>query len=377
MATAIQISDALSGVRGPVVYSVAYQRRTHDNLFVEDITEGVIDCTITLDNTRLTTRSANFAIDALALPNLDVEEDHIGVILSLLVEGVLETFQLGLFHFYDPEETFNPNSHVLNMQAVDLSMHLIEGQSSDPYTVGSSTNYVAAVETVLDSLNLQHNIVQTSEVTPIEFTWAPGTAWMEIVNILLAGINYYPIWADETGTFTSQVRLDFADSGITVDIPYTDANLIVPPFTLNRPTKRVTNEVVVLIDDPARAPFFSKVTNTDGSSPAGTPNRNDAIVQTVKDLSLTLDEAMATTIAKQDLKEAAWTTQTATLHTMLDPRRGPHELYSIFLPDGISSAERWAQIGWVMPLEIGAAMTHTVAKVHAITSFSVTTTSDI
>ncbi len=377
VATDAQITAALVGDRGPVVYRFRYERRTHGNAVVEDITDVILSCTIEMDNSRPGVWSAQFQIDASDF-DFDLEDDHIGVTMELQVDGVFEDFQLGLFHLNEPEELHNPGGTIWSTSAVDLGVHLLEGTTSEPYNVPVSTNYISAVETVLDLVSLSHNIEQSVEVTPIDFTWAPETHWITIVNDLLRGINHYPIWSESDGIFTSRPRNDFADVGVSVDQPYTDTDMIVPPLSKRRPTKRMLNEAVVLIDDPSRAPFFSKVTNDDPNSPASTQSRDGTVVQEVFDISLALDEEMATTIAKQDVREAAWQAEEASLRTMIDPRRSPHELYTVSIPGVTSGVERWVPIGWELACDPEQPiMTHSLVKPHVITGFTIVTTSDI
>ncbi len=367
MVTSNQIADTLAGRTGPVSQSFRFESSDHQGASIADLTPTVEKCTISLQNFRTVTRTAQFKLNKNQLPaEFDTAGDHIKVTAEVLVAGEIVIFPLGIFHLDAPKTSFTPNDEALiDVAASDLSIHLQEETTDSPYTVTSSETYTSAVEVILDNILVTHSIPSSGSTLPVDITWAPGTPFMTIVNELLFGINYHDIYVDGLGVFRSRPRINpaFESSSIAYSTE-SEPKMIVPPFTLQDSNQLFPNRAVVLIDDPRRTPTFELRENTDGRSSISIQNAPTRLVKfTGSDKArIILDSTTAGNAADYELQRAASSVIISTLVTMFDPRRDVHEFYTVTIEDEIIS-DFCLVHGWTLTTEVGQPMTHQISQI--------------
>ena len=364
-ASPARISRALSGDDGPVRLDYRFERRTIANGFLADVSEHfeARGCSIDGNNDRDVFRTATFAmLDNDAVNPL---ADHIAVIGELLVDhSLLVDIPAGLFALNVPRKSHRPGLSKWAVVANDLTMHLIEATTTSSYTVASGANYITGtngVKAILDALGLRNALPANTLTLPVARTWAPGTTWLRVVNDLLHDCNFYSLWFDATGVAVTRVSDDLLAR--TADATYADSDFVLIPIDEEADTTRFANQVVVYVDDPARAPLSSVRTNADPDSPTSTVTLGRTITKTLQ--STAADQTTLDAIAVSELQQAGSMYRRATLVTQPDPRRGAHEVLALDV-DGVFAAENWWSRNWVLPLANGAQMKHAVAKVEKV-----------
>lgn len=391
--TAGEIADALAGRNGPVNLRYRYQQRDHDYQFQADLTDAVYSCEIEMDNDRPVKRSAEFEIDAAALPvAFDPDTDHIAVIAILEVptyqndgRWVIQEVELhmGLFHLDVPRRRYEEGGHIFwDVSASDVTVHLLTAKFITPYTVASGTAYMDAVETILGLVGLHFHPGAATDVTPVSYTWAPGTTYWQAVHDLLYGINYYDVWADGEGHFHTAERIDpSTETAVVTYSTEAEPRMVVGPFETESDHTRWANRIVVVIDDPRRTPEYALRVNNDPDSPISIVTLSAdgggfAVVNSDPEISggKVVDIETAQEIADFELKDRACRAAPATLRTFADPRRAPNESYAITVEDAYTSALFRAN-AWRLRLEPGAVMDHQIDRASAITTSIVITLS--
>lgn len=390
MASAAEIEAALAGRYGPVRLSYRFEQRSASYAFEADLTAAVADATIDLDNNRPVVRTAVFTIDPERMPiGFNPSSDHIAVQALLLVptyrSGTASqppgynieevTIAMGLFGLEAPRRTYASNGRQLwQVEASDLSALLLTAKTSTPYTVASGANYITAVTTVLGFLGLRHSFGASASVTPVAFTWGPGTPYLDIVNALLAGLNWYPIWCDATGVFTSRVRS--APESETANATYTTAaepRLLVSPFEKSQDVTRWANRIACVIDDPRRTAAYALRVNNDATSVISvaslTATGQQPVVNSDPAISggRVLDLTTADSICVFELKDRAIRSLPGVVTTFPDPRRGPREFYSLTI-ENVETAALWRAESWRYQIGGQNDMQHQVGKVLALTT---------
>jgi len=362
-AAQLAVAQALAGSSGASTIRFRYEQRTRNNAVLAKLTTAVISAEVTLDNKRSVSRTASLSIHANDLPASFVAPgSYFSVSMDALVAGVWTPFQLGLFRADVPARTFRPNDHEYwSLAGSDLTTEVAETPVSAPYTVAAGTGYIAAVRAILDSLGLNHNLMGTLDVTPVDFTWPAGTSYLKIINDLLVGLDWYPIWPDATGTFTSRARADYATR--SPDVVYhveQEPRMIREPFLRKETRMSGTNRIAVVTQDPARAPVSAVEVNGDGRSPTSTLALGKVVM---KELTVDhiLSAAMAATYADSELRESAMSAISGTLTTHTDPRRGAHESYRLWVTN-VEYGSLWAVDSWTLSDKVGAEMTHQLRK---------------
>lgn len=369
VATAAEIASALSGRYGPIVMARGAEVRDVTTYgLTADISTAIRSVVLEHSNDRAVQRTAVFTVLPELLPGgtaFDTDV-HVSVVFKLLVNGTFEDLPVGLFHWDRVTRERAPGGELWAVAASDPTMQLQEAIREDPYTIAAGTNYVTAIETLLTARGLRHNIPGAVHVTPIAFTWDPETPELEIVNGLLAGINYYPISADSEGVMVSRERVD--PSTEVGDVLYAsdgEPRLLIPPMVMEPDDTRWPNHLHVIVDDPARAPVSVTRVNDDPSSIVSTVAKGATTFRNL-DGDRTPDTTVMQEIADFELRQWAGRARPATIRTHLDPRRGPYEFYRLSIQN-YESDTLWRALGWSMALEPGARMTHRIVAAPAVT----------
>lgn len=368
MPTAAEIALALSGSTGASSIRFRYEQRTAANALLAAMTTAVRRCDIQMNSDRPIGRTARFEIDEPYLPaTFTAPGSYIAVFMDVLVGGSYTAYQLGLFRADEPERLNSPNGReAWSLDGSDVTVELMRKTLAAPYTVTAGSNYVTTVQGIIAALGLPSNIPGTVDVTPIAFTWPQGTTQLKVVNDLLAGINFYPIWADGTGVLTSYSRSEpFTRSDDIVLHTEQEPRMIRPPLRRRQNYTRGPNQVVVKTEDPARAPVSGVRRNNDATSPISVASLG---VTMAKEMTVDhiVDATRAAAFANYELWDACARAETATLLTMLDPRRGVHETMQLYI-QGTEFGSRWQAYSWRLPCDTGGAMIFELGRVESVT----------
>lgn len=387
--TASEIADALAGRNGPVNLRYRFQQRDTDFNFIADLSAAVTDGSIEVNNDRAVVRTATFSIIPERMPAaFNASRDNLAVIGLLLVptyqggsSWLTQEVEIpaGLFRIDAPEQSYRPNSNdQWVVQASDMTVNLLTAKFTTPYTVASGTNYITAVEAIINLLGLRHSFAAVADTTPVSLTWAPGMTYWQAITDLLFGINWYAPWADATGVFTSRERIDPATETAAVIYDTTaEPRMVTPPFTKSPNTSRYANRIAVVIDDPRRTADYALRVNNDPDSPISVVSLSSGGYPVVNsDPSLSggrvVNIATAQEIADFELKDRSCRSEGGSIKTFGDPRRGPHESYQLTV-GSVVSGELWRALGWKLALAADAVMDHSIDFARAITTSIVIT----
>jgi len=367
-----------------------YEWRDHLFNFISDITPMVIQADIKLDNDQQVTRTARFKIDPADLPEgFNIETERISVNAIVVQNAVRTIYTLGLFTLDVGTLQFtdagNPLDFSLDpvppkvyefwdVEGSDMGTHLQEAKVPSPYTIDAGINYITAIESLIDTVlfydftgtlrPLKHVFPAQTEVTPFDYTWGPGTPKLQIINEMLMAINWYPAWADERGTIRS--RLQILPSSEIPDIEYStelEPRMIVAPFSKSKVRSQFPNQVVVLIDDPRRAPEYSFRENYGILSSISVVNVDPNLKEI--DGSKMLAATVAKDLADFTLGVANAMASEASLTTDFDPRRKAHETYRLTI-SGVENGTKWKVFGWSISMTNGSVMIHKIGKADII-----------
>ncbi len=385
------ISATLAGSRGPIAMQFVFEQRDLATFqFYADITTAVQNVQITLDNDQPVARTAQFQLNARNLPaTFDPSfpsKFGIQVWVQLLVQGAWQTFPFGFFYLDLPQQSFSPGGgQIWVVQGSDPTILLANRAPVNPYAVGSGTNYLSAVNSIISQFGLRQNLPSTALTTPADSPWAAGTSWLQIANDILNGINYYPLWADAQGILTTRARIDPSTEVPAVVYSTTQEPRMVSAdpnaagftgggaFVRLVETSVQPNVVTVTIDDPLRTPAAATHTNADPTSIASTVVTGRQSLLELRGSSqpgsrLVYDGSTAGQIAAFLVRDAAGRAQPAALGTIFDPRRTNREWYTLSI-DTIEQATLWRVKGWTVTIDItqpGQVMVHTLHRASAV-----------
>ena len=368
--TEARIAAALAGEHGPVSYGFRYEKRSVANVFEGDVSAIVTAGSIELDNSRDILRTGSFTVDPAldATVDFDPLTDHLAPFMDLLVDGSYTwPFQLGLFAAnLAPRRRHRPGSSVETWAASDLALHLLEETVTAAYTVASGANYITGtngVQDIIDRFGLQSALPNTSATLPVAMTWAPGTSYLAIATGLLRGAGMYALWFDVTGVARTRTLDEL--SARTFDVQYSGETFVLAgDVEEERETSRFANQIIAIIDDPARGVLSSVKTNSDPDSPTSTVSLGRTITRVIAG-DRAADQDTLDLLAERELQASASMFRKVGIATSIDPRRDGHEVYGLDLGAVYEGTTWWCR-SWAMELKTGGTMRHQLGEVERV-----------
>lgn len=364
MASDSEIADTLTGRHGPVV--IAYRYTWRDKLWNELglITDAVRSSSVSFDSRQDVTKQLQMSLDlaklgpefAGQLAGATLPGRFVGVEAELLVGTETVTYPRGLYRLSSHArlnlgEGDNGTAEVVGL---DPSVVLLEARGT-PYSIPVGTNYVTAVTTILNLVGLtRFSITPSTAVFPANITYPPATPYLSIVNDILEGINYWPLWFSMDGTAYSTYRGNPETTTFDVDVVYSQDEPVFPigePFNRESDWERVPNEVTVTIETIERPPD-GRTARNETTPPNGTQLLGE-VINEKRVADTALDGAMLAELAVWYVVEARSLATIVRMRIQPDLRRDPTralreiaslELDQWFEAAGSEPTRRWWHI---------------------------------
>jgi hypothetical protein len=116
--------------------------------------------------------------------------------------GTWIEWPLGVFLPSTSERTADAAGVTRQVDGYDLAQLLVDDKVTSRYQVLSGQNYISgtnAITSLLTGLSISYNAVPTTATLPGNRVWPTGTEKLQIINDLLLGIAYKPLYFDENG----------------------------------------------------------------------------------------------------------------------------------------------------------------------------------
>lgn len=302
---------------------------------------------LTHDTSRTTKRQLTIALGKTDTASVNPLTDRINV--YMVIGGV--EYPLGRYMFVDASRNVFTAGRLGQMQMAD-EMFLVDQQ----ITSGITGFDKAVVTTILDTVaGLPINTLVDPSPYNAAQSWGIGTGRGQILEALSVAGDYWSPWFDNQGvlrfvrtfdpaTQVPDINLDDGFQVLQASILETDDLLTAP------------NTFVVISNAPSdtTVPVVGRAT-IPPSAPHSVSNRGFAIAD-VYDLQLA-DSTQADAVA-QGIAQRQTVFEKVTLATAPDPR---HDSYTVVQWQG----DLWLELAWSLPLEEGAAMTHTMRRSYA------------
>lgn len=322
----------------------------------------VTSASITMDTTQQVMRTANITL--LEDGSINYLSDRIQPFAFLqMPDGNFATFPLGVFLLSTPpRQTDTAQVITRQINGYDLTQYLVDMKTSDRYTIAAGTNYISAIQTLLSGAGItQMNLTATSLTLPTALDWAGGTAYIDIINQLLAAINYYNLWFDSSGVAQAQpyISPSMLPPGYTYQ---DDSNSVMSPeVNQNLDLFSVPNKWVLVVSQSDTATITSTYTNSNPNSPTSTVNRGRTIVS-YDDTSTAPDQATNDALVAKLAYQDSQVYETEVFETLVMPM---HEAFDViqFSYSVLGISDKFNEIGWSMNLAAGATMSHTIQRV--------------
>jgi hypothetical protein len=381
----VPVEDVLE--ESVIAVGFVFEWRDHRYNFISDLTPAIETADVQLLNDRTVARSAIFRMDPNQFPvGFDPDVDRVSIRAKFLREDLGTQYPLGLFALDVGQTEYHATGkpvdedtstdeiptpiRFIEADGADVCSHLEEEIVQAPYTVASGTNYITEVISLIETVTfvdftgnarpLRYEIPATDLTTPVDFTWPPQTSTLQIINDLLAGINFYPLFADGQAVLRSKERkLPWNDSTDVVYTTQAEPRLVVSPFVRRALRGQYPNQILASVDDPAREVLTVSRANTDPNSLNSTA-KTKPFLKTANTPHIA-DATTQRAFADFELIWGSANADRATLTTSFDPRRTGREIYNLKI-GGVEDDTLWVSFGWALSMRTGSLMLHDVGR---------------
>lgn len=251
-------------------------------------------------------------------------------------DGTVVYEQIGLYSVAPPGEEWNEKFVTGTFQALDLTWNLSESSFGVPFTVAAGTNIVQSMRNILNNLGFTRWIIPDNAATfPVAKTWDTDKSILAILNDHAEAIGYYTFHADRIGQLRSFPYNDLDNVEPAVTLFSGQGSTVVGTIKRDKIVDGLVNMVRVMDESAAGSAITYTQTNANPLSPVSTVNLGRIKFKEVKVKDLA-SLAVAQTIARKTLMDAASLYTKYQITTLPDPTRNLWEIYDtlIYTADG-------------------------------------------
>lgn len=271
-------------------------------------------------------------------------------------------WSLGIFILSSPNRVEENRVIYREIEAYDGLIILKDDKFLERYTIEEGTNYVTAINDILDSAGIEKINIESSEnVLNRAKEFEPGTEKLKAVNELLKEINWTTLWVDENGYYTSGRYRSPADRQATYSYKDDDKSILSPGMSEDLDLVNVANSWVVVATNPEEEPMVSSYQNTNEESPTSTINRGRVIADYREIESIADQEALDAYVERLAFN-ASQVYGYLDFTTAINPLHSYSDVLDVRDRD-LGIDDKYAETNWTMPLKAGSLMSHSVRKV--------------
>ena len=146
-----------------------------------------------------------------------------------------------------PAESYDDAQVTMQVDLYDKTMILMDDNFGNAYGVAAGSNIITAVKAVIASTgDTKINIESSSATLATTLVWEANTPKKTIVNDLLNAANYWGIWCDGLGYFTSGPYIAPSYRPVMYDFVDNEEGIYLPAFERNYDPFAVPNRYNVI-----------------------------------------------------------------------------------------------------------------------------------
>ena len=291
---------------------------------------------------------------------VDLLSDELQPIMRL--NGV-ET-PLGVFLTSTQSRVTDRYNTVIQIEAYDRGWRLQNQRTESILHIAAGTSYIAKIRQMLTEAGVGLVIATPSTATfrTDREDWEIGTAYLTIINQLLAEINYGDVWFDGNGI--AHLEPYEKPSAGRIDHAYSDADVIHaqpigPEHNDETDIFNAPNVFVRICSNPdIDSDMVATAVNESPTSRTSTVRRKMRIVDVRRvDNIASQDELQAAVDRARN--ESMLAARTITVQTLNEPGHGVGDIISIDDPE---LAGIYEETGWTLTMAVGQMMQHTAKR---------------
>lgn len=280
---------------------------------------------------------------------------------EMILDGV--TYPLGVYlpamvHYIENETT-----RTVQIEAYDRCWQVKAISTEDQKYFAGELNYLSAVGSLLSEAGIDSISEEKTDLTLSEGRedWNIGTPMLDIVNQLLAEINYTQLWFDANGTAMLQaIRLPRAENiAHTLDDTKVKS-MLIPQIDRETDIYSAPNVFICICSNADKdQPMIAMAENTNPQSPLSIARRGRRITQVVQLNNIASQDELQS-YANRLVSSSMMRGETIQVETALLPGFGVGDVVALRYGDLMTlTIER----AWTMNLTVGGRMQHVLEKV--------------
>ena len=280
-----------------------------NNHWLADISSNLVSWSLTRDNTATIHGTGTFVV----AQSLQGGWQRVRPYMLLSGAGLSNVrWDLGVYVLTTPVGQLNEIPLTWTITGTDL-LYLLRTPIGNTYNVPAGVTYLGAIQRAVSDAQMTGSQVlldssMDSAVVPVSLTFplTGGQVWtyLDVINQLLVGINYIPLWADWEGNFRSNAYINpnQLQPEFTFDLTQPDT-MVADPRTLTNDLWQAPN-VFIYINQNVSAPVEGAgiYTYTNQSSGPSSVDSVGRYIPTVVSVSAA-DQATLQNIAQQAIQQ--------------------------------------------------------------------------
>lgn len=281
-------------------------------------------------------------------------------------DGGWAEWPLGVFLVEGATRSSDGGRVVRQIQGSDLGRALKVNKivNRKDATYASGTNIVTDVQAALNLVGyIPYDFTPTAKTVPSSgLSWDPGTEYRQVVQDLLASINYQSLFFDAEGV--ARAGPYFVPSDRDVDFTYTTADPLVSVVAEEATDEydyfNTPNYWVYTTSQSDKTVITSTFTNTNADSPSSTVSRGITITKV--DLGRKeIDQASLNAAVRADAHADSQATETVVFKTPTMPWHGENNIIRL-TQTKLGVSDVYSETQWQITLSPGAPMTHSARR---------------
>jgi hypothetical protein len=335
-----------------------YELLGRDGNYKRDL-KTVSAASIAFDSTASIMRTARFSLKEDG--DIDFMSARVRPVFGLHMTNTWAEWPLGVFVLSTPERLTEKKSVTREIEAYDLNHVLKSGGIKERLYYKEGTRYTDAVLNVLSPAGIKRaNIIGAEDVLRADREYSIGTSWLDIINDLLAAINYTPIHPDENGIFEAYRMRDVELADIQYCYSTRKDSVILPGARAQTDYFSIPNVFIAYVSNPDVPAMHSVYENDDPTSPYSTKNRQ--VVLEKRELTDISTQRELDAYVRRWALDATAAPHDVSFPTGLMPMHGYQDVYQLD-HERLGINEIYKETAWDMDLVAGGVMNHAARMV--------------
>lgn len=236
------------------------------------------------------------------------------VYTATLADGSKVSWPLGVFLPATPKASWTDTGQSRTVTLYDKLLVLDGDHFEEAYSLPAGTVVTPAIRTIISDAGESHVAITDSPLTLLTgMTWQADTSRLQIINDLLASINYFSLWCDGNGYYRADPYTDPTSRLVVRNFRDDATSLYSPDFDHERDIFDAPNKIICIgTSDGTNPPLTSVATNNDPNSLTSFPARGRWISRTDTNVAAS-SQTVLDAIAARRLADATQVSSVVTL----------------------------------------------------------------